>query len=118
MREDYEYTQEMLPKMRAAGVRLVLGDDYGFPMMPHGDYVSEMELYVKLGVPPLEVVTWATRNGAEAMGKADELGTIAPNKLADLVVVDGDPSVDISSLRLGVRLVVKDGEIVRNQLGA
>ncbi len=117
VRTDYEYTQQMLPKMRAAGVRLVLGDDYGFPMMPHGDYVSEMELYARFGVPPAEIVSWATKNGAEAMGKGDELGIIAENRLADLLVVDGDPSTDVSSLRTGVRMVVKDGAIVRNQLG-
>jgi imidazolonepropionase-like amidohydrolase len=50
------------------------------------------------------------------MGLGDELGTIAEGKLADLVVVDGDPSTDISCLRMGLRLVVQDGEIVRDHL--
>ena len=113
VREDYEYTQKMLPKMHKAGVRLVLGDDYGFPMMPHGDYVSEMELYVSRGISPADIVVWATRNGAQAMGMGDELGTVEAGKLADLLVVDGDPSEDVSVLRAGIRTVVKDGVIVR-----
>ena len=67
----------MLPKMRAAGINLVLGDDYGFAMMPHGDYASEMEAYVKYGVPPIEVMQWGTRNGARAMGRhGAELGEV------------------------------------------
>jgi imidazolonepropionase-like amidohydrolase len=118
VREDYEYTQQALARMQAAGVRLVLGDDYGFPMMPHGDYVSEMELYARFGASPLEIVRWATKNGAEAMGQGDELGMIEENRLADLVVIDGDPSADISSLRMGVRMVIKDGAIVRDHLAA
>lgn len=117
VREDYVYTQEMLRKMQAAGVRLVLGDDYGFPMMPHGDYVSEMEVYASHGVAPSDIVTWGTRNGAQAMGLGDELGTVTEGKLADLIVVEGEPDADISTLRFGVRLVLKDGAIVRNHLG-
>lgn len=115
VRADYEHTCAMLPRMQAAGVRMVLGDDYGFPMMPHGDYVSEMEIYVKLGIAPLDVMRWATRNGAQAMKhKGCELGTLEAGKLADLIVVDGDPTRDVSVLRetARIRLVMKDGEIL------
>lgn len=117
VREDYAYTCEAVPKMQAAGVRMVLGDDYGFPMMPHGDYVSEMEIYVRLGIPPLEVMRWATRNGALAMKhKGRELGTLEAGKLADLIVVDGDPTQDVSVLRdpSRIALVMKDGEILKD----
>ena len=108
-REDYEYTARMLPRMQEAGVRLALGDDYGFPIMPHGDYVAEMEVYLKHGIEPLEILRWATRNGAEAMQRPDELGTVAAGKLADLIVVNGDPTRDLSALRTGIDLVMKDG---------
>ncbi len=118
VREDFEYTKTMLSRMHEAGVRLVLGDDYGFPMMPHGDYVSEMELYVKLGIPALDVLRWGTRNGACAMGRGDELGLLAPGRLADLLVVAGDPSADISVLRSGVQMVVKGGVVLRDHLTA
>jgi imidazolonepropionase-like amidohydrolase len=96
--------------MEAAGVRLLVGDDFGFPMMPHGDYVSEFEVYVdQIGIAPLSVVRWATKHGAEAMGRGEELGTITPGKLADLLIVDGDPSVEIGCLRDGIVGVMKDG---------
>jgi imidazolonepropionase-like amidohydrolase len=119
VREDYEYTAGMLPEVAKSGVRLLVGDDFGTPLMPHGDYVSELELYVKqLGIPAIDVLRWATRNGARAAGRADELGTIEPGKLADLLVIDGDPVADITCLRDAARMpvIVKDGRLVRNAL--
>ena len=119
VRRDFEYTLSMLPKLVDAGVRLVLGDDYGFAMMPHGDYASEMDVYVQNGVTPLDVMRWATRNGAEAMGhRGAELGTIEEGKLADLIVVDGDPTADVLVHRdpNNIRLVMKDGRIEKDLL--
>ncbi|HEM46121.1 MAG TPA: amidohydrolase family protein, partial [Alphaproteobacteria bacterium] len=119
VRADYAYSCSMVPRMQEAGVRMVLGDDYGFPMMPHGDYVSEMEIYVKLGIPALEVLRWATRNGAAAMKhKGRELGTLEPGKLADLIVVDGDPTQNVSVLRDRSKLhaVMRDGELLKDLL--
>ena len=87
--------------------------------MPHGDYVSELELYVKqLGIPALDVLRWATKNGAEAAGRGDDFGTVAPGKLADLLVVDGDPVTDVTCLRDPARMpvILKDGAFVRNAL--
>jgi imidazolonepropionase-like amidohydrolase len=121
VRRDFEYTKSMLPKMREAGVRLVLGDDYGFAMMPHGDYASEMAVYVGLGVSPLEVMRWATRNGARAMGRrGDELGSIEVGKRADLIVVAGDPTADVSVHRdpANIQLVLKDGQVQKDLLSA
>jgi len=119
VRRDSDYTLSMFPKMQEAGVRLVLGDDYGFAMMPHGDYVSEMELYVKHGIAPIEVMRWATRNGAQAMGaRGTELGLIEEGKLADVIVVNGDPTSDVGVHRdpNNISLVVKDGLIEKNLL--
>jgi imidazolonepropionase-like amidohydrolase len=109
---DFERTVSMLPKMIKAGVRLVLGDDSGISMMPHGDYASEMEAYVKHGASPLEIMRWGTRNGAEAMGRHGvELGLIKEGRLADLIVVEGDPTSDVSIFRdpSQIQMVVKDG---------
>lgn len=119
IRREFQYTVSMLPRMLEAGVRLVLGDDYGFAMMPHGDYAAEMEVYVKHGVAPIDVMRWATRNGAGAMGtRGAELGRIEQGKLADLVVVDGDPTVDVSLLHDAnrVQFVMKDGEVQKDLL--
>ena len=121
VREDFEHTCRIVPEANRAGVRMLVGDDFGTPFMPHGDYISEFEVYVKqLGIPALDVLRWATKHGAEAMGRGDELGTVAPGKLADLLVVDGDPSSDIGCLRDPARMlaILKEGAFVRDGLAA
>ena len=122
VREDFEYTCAILPEVAKAGVNLVCGDDFGFPMMPHGDYVSEYEIYTKqLAFEPLDVLAWASTNGARLMagvlGEGPGHGTLAAGKLADLLVVDGDPSSDLSCLRDRIVAIVRDGEFVRDQIG-
>jgi imidazolonepropionase-like amidohydrolase len=119
VRADFDYTRRMLPEVVSAGVRLLVGDDFGTPLLPHGDYVSEFEVYVKqLGIPALEVLRWATKNGADAIGRGDDLGTVAAGKLADLIAVDGDPVADVTCLRDPARMpvIVRDGVFVRNAL--
>jgi imidazolonepropionase-like amidohydrolase len=66
---------------------------------------------------PMDAITAATKVGAEVMGMADSIGTIEPGKLADLVVIDGDPLSDISLVRTGVVGVVQNGRVVRDDLG-
>lgn len=119
VREDYDYTCRIMPEAARAGVKMAVGDDFGTPIMPHGDYIPELELYVKkLGVPPLDVLRWATKNGAELMGMGEETGTIETGKLADLVVVDGDPLVDIACLapRDNLKAVLLGGSWMKNTL--
>jgi imidazolonepropionase-like amidohydrolase len=121
VREDFEHTCRIVPEANRAGVRLLVGDDFGTPFMPHGDYISEFEVYTKqLGIPALDVIRWATKHGAEAMGRAAELGTVEAGKLADLLVVDGDPSSDVGCLRDPARMhaILKDGAFVKDALGA
>lgn len=117
-RADFENMCRMLPEANRAGVRIVVGDDYGVVNLPHGDYVDELALYVKLGIPPLDVLRWATRFGAESVGCGDELGTLEVGKLADLLVVDGDPIADITCLkdRANVLAIVKGGAFHRDAL--
>ncbi len=82
-----------------AGGRLGMGGDYGFAWNPHGDYAKELTFFVKyVGFTPLETIRCATQTGAEIMGRQDEFGTLAPGKLADVLVVDGDVLADISML--------------------
>ncbi len=117
VREDYEHTCRAMPEAARAGVRMVIGDDFGTPIMPHGDYIPELELYVKkLGIAPLEVLRWATKNGAEAMDMGDRTGTIHVGKLADLLVVDGDPLVDLSCLanRDNLRVILLGGKVMKD----
>ncbi len=99
LRQDFESMCDMLPKAQAAGVKLMIGDDWGTAMTPHGDYTKEMQLYVdEVGIAAVDVLRWATKYGAEAMGLANSLGTVTEGKTADLLVVRGDPTQDISVL--------------------
>jgi imidazolonepropionase-like amidohydrolase len=117
----FEQMARDLPAINKAGVKLLIGDDYGAMFMDHGRYAEELALYVReIGIPALDVIRWATKNGAEAMGLGDQTGTLAPGKLADLVVVDGDPVADITILQNPARLlaVLKCGAVVKGELTA
>jgi len=119
IRADFERMCRILPEANAAGVRLVIGDDYGAVGLPHGRYAGELALYVReAGIAPLDVLRWATRHGAALMGKSDEIGSIEPGKLADLLVVDGDPLADITILGDTNRLlaIIKGGVFVKDTL--
>ena len=121
MERGLEHSYRMVPKAHAAGVKFLIGDDFGIGSMPHGDYAKELEAYVKgAGISALDVIGWATRNGAELLGMKDELGTIEAGKLADLLVVNGDPTKDISVLqnRANLNVIMKDGKFVECHLTA
>ena len=100
------------------GVPIAMGSDCGGnESHRHGQNAVELECYVRCGMSPMQAITSATLDAARAMRIADEVGTIEPGKLADLVVVDGDPLSDISLVRTGVVGVVQDGRVVRDDLG-
>jgi imidazolonepropionase-like amidohydrolase len=93
----------------AAGVRICFGGDVG--VYPHGDNVRELELMVDYGMPPVDALLAATSGNADILLLGDR-GRITPGLLADLIAVEGDPTSDIGALR-SVRLVVKDGSVIR-----
>lgn len=84
------------------GVKIAVGTD------SNGDIVDEMSFLVESGLSAIEVITAATLNGAMLLGMEKMIGTIEPGKLADFVLVDGDPLSDIKSLR-NISAIVKDG---------
>ena len=106
---------ESARRILRAGGRLGMGGDYGFGWNPHGDYARELTFFVKdVGLTPLEVITCATRTGAEIMGRGDEFGTLEKGKLADVLVVDGDPMRDIAVLEDRAKfLAVLQGGVVK-----
>ena len=119
IREGFEQIRKLLPVANQAGVRILCGDDYGVSFLAHGRYAEEFEFYVEsVGIPALDVIRWATRNGAELMGRGDELGLVAPGRLADLLVVDGDPSAEIAVLkdRSRLRAIIKGGVFYKDEL--
>ena len=94
-------TAEMLRTAYDAGVPLLCGSESGFSLTPYGHWhAREMQLLVDaLGLDPLEAISCATRNGAIALRRPlDSIGVIAPGAAADVLVVDGDPSVDVTVL--------------------
>ena len=115
-----QFMYDALPKAEAAGVRLLLGDDYGGLRLRHGDYGAELHTYVNdVGLSPLAVIKWATRHGAELIGRGDDLGAIEGGRIADLLVVDGDPSIDIGTLAdQNPVAVLKGGAVVSGALPA
>ena len=89
----------LFKKAFEAGVPFICGSESGFSVTPYGDWhYKELEVFVdKLGLSPLEAITCATKNAASAM-KRDDIGLIAEGNIADLLVVDGDPSKDVTVL--------------------
>lgn len=103
------------------GVRLGVGTDVGNSWMTPGvSFHHEMGLYQDAGIPPLDILTMATRNGAEALGLDTELGTIEVGKRADFLLFESDPSADIRNtntlrtvFQAGVELPISESDTVR-----
>ncbi|HSF22502.1 MAG TPA: amidohydrolase family protein [Burkholderiales bacterium] len=106
------YCFETFQKMYRAGVKIAMGTDMGFePDM--GSNAAELEIYVKLGMKPMDAILTTTRNAAQALKQEKDLGTIESGKLADLIAVDGDPLKNIRCLqeKSNIKIVMKEGKI-------
>jgi imidazolonepropionase-like amidohydrolase len=111
-RQDFERAMRNTRKLAAGGVLIAVGSDGGstldFPgLMTH----REIELLVEAGLSPMDAIVAATRNGALALRKGDELGTVEPGRLADLMLVSANPLEDVRNLRKIDRLML-NGEWV------
>lgn len=110
----------VMKTLKQAGVRLLPGGDYGFAWNPHGTNARDLEHFVNLlGFTPMEAIVAATRWGGEIMMRGHELGQIREGYLADLLLVDGDPSRDIRLLQDRAKLlaVMKGGAFHRAPTG-
>ncbi len=103
-RKSFDKMVEFVGRAYKAGVPLVAGTDE----LPGFTLQHELELYVRAGLTPLQVLQVATWNGAKYARVLDDRGSIAVGKRADIVLVDGDPTTNISDIRK-VALVLKDG---------
>jgi len=112
-RGEIEATATMMRRAFDAGVPLLCGSESGFVLTPYGQWhAREPEVFVdRLGLSPLEAIRCATANNALAMRMEGELGIIAPGYRADVIVVEGDPSADITLLgdRRNLRAVISRG---------
>ena len=107
---EVERMQKLYPEMRKRGIRVLPGGDYGFPYNPIGRNARDLELFVKLfGYSPLESLVAATKLGGELMGL--EVGVVKKGWRADLLLVNGDPTQDVTILQAQARLlmIMKDG---------
>jgi imidazolonepropionase-like amidohydrolase len=101
---------ETARRAHKAGVKFAMGSDAIYTMF--GENTQELGWFVKAGMTPEQALRTATANGAELLGKAKELGAVAPGYFADLVAVEGDPLADINVVLNNVKWVMKDGAVV------
>lgn len=112
--------RENFPKYIEMGLKVAGGSDGigpGSGRRP-GEGAKELELMVEFGMTPMQAIVANTKVGADVMGLLNEFGTLEPGKLADLILIDGDPLSDISLLqkREKIQLVMKGGELFRSDL--
>jgi imidazolonepropionase-like amidohydrolase len=115
-RRELEVAVKVIRRAYEAGVTLLVGTDSGFAATPYGCWhARELELFVRLlDLSPMEAIVAATRNNALTLRNGSELGTLEPGKLADLLVVDGDPLRDIALLsdRRRLAMILQGGRRV------
>jgi imidazolonepropionase-like amidohydrolase len=108
-KDSYTAMLKMTKKMYDAGVPILAGTDALAGLMLH----RELELEVRAGIPPAKALQIATWNAAKLLKQEKELGSIAPGKKADFVLVDGNPAERISDIRR-CRLVAKNGTLYKS----
>jgi imidazolonepropionase-like amidohydrolase len=95
-----------------AGVKITLASGAGSPAVFYGlSTHQELAMMVATGLTPMQALMSATKNAAELIGVADRVGTVEPGKLANLLIVDGDPLENIAATK-NISIVIKDGKIV------
>ena len=103
--------QKNLHDAHAAGVKIAFGTDT-FGLSAHGENAQEFALLAKAGMTPMEAILTATRNAADLIGDAADIGSIQPGRYADIVAVAGDPLADVAALE-HVDFVMKGGTVVK-----
>jgi len=98
-----------------SGMKIAAGTDAGTPFNPHGDLNLELALMVKFGLDPMQALVAATRNAAENLDLLDSVGTIEGGKIADLMMVQGNPLQDMRVMQQ-VIFVAKNGRVYRDDL--
>jgi imidazolonepropionase-like amidohydrolase len=109
---------QVIPDMRRRGIRVLPGGDYGFPYNPVGRNARDLDLFVRLfGFSACEVLAAATAQGGELMDMA--VGRVRPGYLADVLVVAGNPTRDVTILQDKARLtaILKGGRFYKNRMG-
>lgn len=112
--ERMEREAKIVPDLKARGVRVLIGGDYGFPFNPNGRNARDLQIFVEhFGYTPTEALKATTALGGELMDL--DVGQVKEGFLADLLLVDGDPTVDVAILQDKDRLamIMKDGALYK-----
>lgn len=104
------HLRENLGAAYRAGVKIAFGTDQG--LVPHGQNAGEFALMVQAGMTPMDAILAATRNAADLIGDAKNIGSVQPGRFADIVAVSGDPLTDVSELTR-VQFVMKGGTVYK-----
>jgi imidazolonepropionase-like amidohydrolase len=110
--ERLELEKVLVPKLKARGVRVLPGGDYGFPFNPNGRNARDLEHFVNLyGFTPAEALSAATMLGGQLMGL--EVGQVKPGYLADLLLVEGDPTQEVRILQdaSNIKMIMLGGKM-------
>lgn len=103
--------------LNQSGVEFGVGTDSPVEMLDGNSYRNELSRLVNAGISDVKVLISATRNGAKALGKSKELGTIEVGKYADILLIDGQPWQDITALK-NIEMVILSGRIALDKLTA
>lgn len=110
LKQGYANLQSFLRKFVQAGGTMLAGSDEASFILPGISFQRELQLMVDAGLTPMQAIQAATKNNAEFL-QENELGTIQPGKLADLIIVKANPLVDIENIQK-LEVVIKDGEVM------
>ena len=109
----FDVQRRNFKKALECGVKIAMGTDAG--ALGHAQNTKELVYMVEAGMTPMQSILASTKMGAELLGMGDSLGTLEPGRLADLVMIDGDPLSDIAVVAdpERVKLVMKDGIVYK-----
>ncbi|MFH1821561.1 MAG: amidohydrolase family protein [Methanobacteriota archaeon] len=108
--------EEFVGRLKRGGGKVITGTDAGEPnVFPGFSLLEEIEQLVKCGFSTTEALMASTKDSAVALGKESDLGTVEAGKIADLVVVDGDPLKDIKEIKKKIEIVIKDEKLINRE---
>jgi imidazolonepropionase-like amidohydrolase len=110
-RTGLQFTRENLRKFIEAKTKVVMSTDCSstpFNFVEMNWHVRELQTYVRFGMTPMQALQTATKNPGQLLKMGNELGTVEPGRLADVIVVNGNPLIDMDALRR-IDVVIKDG---------
>jgi imidazolonepropionase-like amidohydrolase len=113
MRQIIAIARKNIQHAFASGVKVAFGTDAA--VYPHGLNAHEFNVYVQMGMTPVQAIQTATLNAAALLGWSDRIGTLDPGKFADIVAVSSDPTKDVTTLEHPV-FVMKGGVVYRNEV--